>query len=197
MEQKPWVRKYVHALKKKDRLEILEEAIASEGMSPDNELRKKLMEARYQKREGQDIDLFIRGWMSFYYLQNTLHSFFGKRRVKKELDAIRSDWQLELCREYGEAGAQVLYEEFCNMSLVYFDLCQRDKSYSSIILGIGRMKDSSLIAKIAKDVYTLAYVLPQETGTTEDFALFAKAATDMFCEQYEEQKEYLLNKIRA
>lgn len=195
-EQKAWVRKYVRETGEKARKQILDEAIEAEGLSPENELRKKLFEARYLHRNDQLVDTFIRGWMSFYYLQNTSHSLFRKKRVEKDLASIRSDWKLALCEEYGEVGRQVLYEELCNMMLVYFGLCHSDRTYSAVLLGMGRMKDDSLIGKISKDVYTLAYQLPKETGTEEEFAVFTRAATDMFCEKYDAQKGYLLDKIR-
>ena len=66
------------------------------------------------------------------------------------------------------------------MTRLYLKLCKDDKSYSSILLGIGRMKDSSLVNKIAKDVYTLAYEIPQITNTVDVFRIFTKAATDTF-----------------
>ena len=84
-----------------------------------------------------------------------------------------------------------LYQELCNMTRLYLKLCKDDKTYSSIILGLGRMKDASLVQKMARDVFTLAYEIPRQTGLEEDFRLFTKAATDTFFEVYPDDKGLL------
>ena len=41
MEERDWVTKYYRELEREKRQEILEQAIAQEGMGPDKEVRKK------------------------------------------------------------------------------------------------------------------------------------------------------------
>lgn len=198
MEEKQWVERYYRELDRAKRAQILEEAVASEGMTPENELRRKLLDARYSENNGQMVDYFIRGWMNMYFLKSSSKSFFGpsKKKTRRELDSIRSDWQMDLAEQYGEDGRRVLYEEFCNMTLVYMSLCHTDKNYGSILLGIGHMKDESLVAKIARDIYTLAYEVPDQTDTAEEFRLFTEAATAMFCEKYSSQQNELMDRVR-
>ena len=182
MRETTWVEQYYLEVDKEQTKEILDEGIEEEGMTPENELRTKLWEVRYsrQAKETAEVDHYIRGWMSMYYLKHSSKGFFSKKNYNKEKDQILKDWGVDIAREYGEAGEKVLYQELCNMTRLYLKLCKDDKSYSSILLGIGRMKDSSLVNKIAKDVYTLAYEIPQITNTVDVFRIFTKAATDTF-----------------
>ncbi|MGN0362462.1 MAG: DUF6553 family protein [Bilifractor sp.] len=195
MERKQWVERYMRELDCQKRKEILDQALAEEGNAPDNELRARLLESRYGKRNAQNVDYFIRGWMSMYYVNTTARGFFARKRIEKEKASVLSDWKVEMIQEYGEIGKEVLYEELFNMTMLYFHLCETDKNYGSIILGLGHMKDESLISKIAGEVYRLAYETPRVMGAEEEFALFTKAATDAYCEKYSNQQEYLMNKV--
>ncbi|MBR0398335.1 MAG: hypothetical protein IJI10_08700 [Eubacterium sp.] len=186
--EKQWERDYYRELKREKRKAILDAAILEEGMSPENELRVKLLESRYGKKleKGQSVDYFIRGWMTLQFLANARKSFGFKRKVRKELASVKADWQLDLAAEYGEAGQKVLYQEFCQLTRVYLDLCQRDRNYGAILFGVGRIKEETLQSKIGRDIYTIAYEIPQEIDAVEDLKLFTDAAartlTDVFPE---------------
>ncbi|MBQ2626953.1 MAG: hypothetical protein IJG17_04150 [Eubacterium sp.] len=186
--EKQWEREYYRELKREKRKSILDAAILEEGMSPENELRSRLLEVRYGKKleKGQSVDYFIRGWMTLRFLANSSKSLFFKRKNKRELESLRADWQFDLAAEYGETGQKVLYQEFCQLTRVYLDLCQKDKNYGSILFGIGHIKEDSLMGKIGRDIYTVAYEVPQEYGVAEELRLFTDAAsrtlTDVFPE---------------
>ena len=186
--EKQWEREYYRELKREKRKSILDAAILEEGMSPENELRSRLLEVRYGKKleKGQSVDYFIRGWMTLRFLANSSKSLFFKRKNKRELESLRADWQFDLAAEYGETGQKVLYQEFCQLTRVYLDLCQKDKNYGSILFGIGHIKEDSLMGKIGRDIYTVAYEVPQEYGVAEELRLFKDAAsrtlTDVFPE---------------
>ena len=71
MEERLWVEEYKKEFDKKRRKEILDAAIESEGLSPENELRLKLYEARYISAKGDvEVDTFMRGWMNMYFMAN-------------------------------------------------------------------------------------------------------------------------------
>ncbi|MBQ9321339.1 MAG: hypothetical protein IJ239_03125, partial [Eubacterium sp.] len=171
--EKQWEREYYRELKREKRKRILDAAILEEGMSPENELRSRLLEVRYGKKleKGQSVDYFIRGWMTLRFLANSSKSLFFKRKNKRELESLRADWQFDLAAEYGETGQKVLYQEFCQLTRVYLDLCQKDKNYGSILFGIGHIKEDSLMGKIGRDIYTVAYEVPQEYGVAEELRL--------------------------
>ncbi|MBQ9061230.1 MAG: hypothetical protein IJ121_00175 [Eubacterium sp.] len=186
--EKQWERDYYRELKREKRKAILDAAILEEGMSPENELRAKLLESRYGKKleKGQSVDYFIRGWMTLQFLANARKSFGFKRKARKELASVKADWQFDLAAEYGETGQKVLYQEFCQLTRVYLDLCQRDRNYGAILFGVGRIKEETLQNKIGRDIYTISYEIPQEIGAVEELKLFTDAAartlTDVFPE---------------
>lgn len=199
MEEKAWVEKYYEETDREIRKEILDQGIAQEGMTRENEIRMKFWESRYETREKDQvvIDRFIRGWMGMSYLNTSSRSFLGRKKMDREKQKILEDWSMELAESYGEKGQEALYHEFCNMTRLYLKLCQEDKSYSSLILGIGTMKKESLINKIAQEIFTLAYAVPRYTGTEELFSGFTRAATDVFYETFPRNRDLLERRIRG
>ncbi len=195
MAENLWVEQYRREPEKEDRKEILDKAIAEEGLTEENALRLQFFEARYEENKKVKIDHFIRGWMSLAYVENESNSFFGKNRVKKEIAKIRSDFLLDLAKEHGEMGQRVLYDEFYNTARLYISLCQDDKSYNSILLGLGRMKPAKLIAKIAADLHHVSYEIPEKVGLQEELKPFREALTEAFCDAYNKQKNLLLDRI--
>ena len=186
-----WEREYYRQLKRDARKKILEEAIAAEGMSPANELRQKLLEARYGKKlsDGNAVDYFVRGWMTLCYLNNSSSSVFGRKKRERDIQSLRDDWQFALMKEYGEIGKKVLYQEMRNLVLLYIDLCKNDKNYGAILLGIGRMKEGTLLTKIGKDLFAIAYEVPRSIGIEDELREFTKAVTDVFCEEYPDRAD--------
>ena len=197
MSEKLWVQQYMREPESWKRKEILDQAIAEEGMTPDNELRLKLWEKRYVKQNDREIDTFIRGWVNLNFLESSGKGLFSKNRIEKDKQKILEDWQVALAAEYGETGRQVLYEEFFNLSRLYIKLCEEDKQYNSVLLGLGTMKKEKLVRKIAADVFNAAYNVPNRHNMKEDLALFTKAATEAFYEVYDRDKDMLNGLVRG
>ena len=196
MAENLWVEQFRRETEKEDRIEILDKAIAEEGLTEENKLRKQVLETRYEENQKTKIDHFIRGWMTLAYLENETRSFFGKNRIKKEILKIRSDLMLDFAKEHGEMGQRVLYDEYYNTARLYMGLCEEDKSYSSILLGLGRMKPAKLIAKIAADLYHVSCEIPRTIGMEEELKVFREALTEAFCDAYSKQKNLLLDRFR-
>lgn len=196
MERKAWVNSYMSELNRSKRREILDKAIEEEGLSPENELRKKLWESRYGHQADGEVDYFIRGWMSMFYLGTSAKGLFAARKIAREKAAIRSDWKMDLAAGYGSTGETVLYEELYNMARLYIDLCRHDRTYSSYLLGLGTLNEDALSGKIAKDIYQTAFVTAEEIGTGDEFAVFRKAAADAFCDVYPNEKHLLQKHVR-
>ena len=199
MAENLWIEQYRREPEKEDRLEILEKAIAEEGLTEENALRRQFFEARYEENKAKKlkIDHFIRAWMSLAYLDNESKSFFGTKRIEKEITKIRSDFLLDLAKEHGETGQKVLYDEFYNTARLYMSLCEDDKSYNSILLGLGRMKPAKLVAKIAADLYHVSYEIPKTVGMEEELKPFREALTEAFCDAYSKQKHLMLDRVRG
>ena len=66
-----------------------------------------------------------------------------------------------------------------------------------MILGLGKMSKDSLLGKMAREIYTMAYEIPQEMGMEEELQLFTKAATDVFYEMFPKNRNLLEVKIRG
>ncbi|MCF0146690.1 MAG: hypothetical protein HUJ73_08915 [Eubacterium sp.] len=196
MMEKLWVKQYMRETKPKQRKAILEQAIADEGMMPDNELRQKIAEKRYTVVDHNDADLFLRGWLTLHFMENLKNTAFNRKRIQREKGKILSDWQFPTAKEYGEIGDQVLYEELFNMTKLYIELCTEDKHYKSIILGLGTMSKEKLRYKIAKDVYNVAFAIPKRLAFADEVGALADAARDAYCEVFDEEKEFLLELIR-
>lgn len=187
--EREWERSYCFETKTSKRKKMLEEAIETWGMSPENELRKKLFDARYGKTGDQNVDYFIRGWMALKFAGANNKGFFGRKRFQKELTGVLSDWKFSFPEKYGALGEKLLYQELSNMTCVYLKLCREDSHYNSILLGIGRMKEADLAGKIARDIYNIAYEIPKECNMEKEFSLFREAAVDVFLEEFPEQSE--------
>lgn len=198
MLEKEWVRNYYDETDRPKRKTILDKGIEEDGMTPENELRLHLYEARYGDSEtaGREVDYFIRGWMTLEYLKSTSKFFLTKRKVSKEIATVREDWQFAKAAEYGEAGAEILYRELCNLARLYIQICRRDKAYGSFLFGIGRVKDSTLSKRVFDDIYRMAYELPHNMELVEEFAPFTKAATLTFCQEFPEETDRFYAKLK-
>ena len=62
----------------------------------------------------------------------------------------------------------------------YMDLCEKDKNYNSVLCGLITIKKDSAKAKLQRDIYETAILLPQEIGLEEDLDLLTKAAREMY-----------------
>lgn len=172
--------RYRNTLDRKERRQILADLIAEQGLTPENELRQSLLDARYDTQKGQDVDRFLYGWI---VMGMASHRMGGGGRRKDCQEALDT-WQASKVAEYGEAGRAVWQDELYNVVLLYIDLCQKDKNYNSILWGIGTIKEDSRIAKVAKEVARLAYGVPKDAGMTEEFAPFTAAAREAFLAMY-------------
>ena len=153
--------------------------------------------ARYRKQGGREVDTFVRGLMNLMYIDNVGQGLFARKRVEKEKQKILEDWQMALAAQYGETGEQVLYEELFNTVRLFMLLCEDDKTYGSVLLGLGRMNKEKLTAKIARDVFRMAYEIPRKHEISKEVAVFTRAATDAYCEMYDRRKNLLLDLISS
>ena len=197
MAENLWVEQYRREPEKEERKEILDKAIAEEGLTEENALRKQFFEERYEQAKSGNIDHFIRGWMSLAYLENEKNSFFAKNRIKKEVDRIRADFNLDLAAKHGEMGQRVLYDEFYNTARLYMNLCEEDRTYGAILLGLGRMKPARLIAKIALDFFRVSYEIPHAVGMEKELEGFREALTEAFCDAHDKYKHLLLDRFKG
>ena len=173
-----WIAEYKKETDRARRKAILDREREAHGGTPEFEIREKIWKARYDKKKGMNIDYGIRGWVNLQSAKRRIYLPGEKTRLRREIDGIKNDWQFPLCAEYGEVGEKALYDELFNISLFYFDLCEKDKTYNSVLLGLGHISDERRSVKIAKEVKEITETIPENLGITEEFAPFINAAKE-------------------
>ena len=182
-----WISEYKKETDRARRKVILDREREAHSGDAEFEIREKIWKARYDKKNGMDVDYGIRGWMNLQSAKRRIYLPGERRRLRKELDGVKADWQFPLCAEYGEIGDKALYDELFNISLFYYDICERDKTYNSIVLGLGHISDERRVDKIAREVREITVTIPETLEVTEEFEPFIKAAQDAFRYKFPDQ----------
>ena len=193
-----WPAAYYETRDAWERRRLLEMSLEG-GLDPEKDkIRRVLWEIRYPEIEGKSNDknnglqdTFLRAWMTFSFASDRVKSRFARNGLLKELKKELSIMGPEVVREFGDAGEAVLYDELYHMSGLYLELCSEDRGYGSIILGLGKMKKESFVAKVAGEVYAVGYKVPRALGLEEECRLLTKAATEAFYDKFLNYEEYL------
>lgn len=177
-----WLEGYNMSTTGQEKKQFLDMGLA-EDASPENMLRKKLWEIRYtQKGKVTGYDSFMALWMELGYEQKQMGHFFGKGRAKKKLAKLADGFMF--AEGTSESLKDVLFKEYVNLVAVYISLCQKDKNYKSIILGVGSMKEESLVYKIAEDVYNTGCGAAILCGMTEEYEPLMRATKAAFLQAF-------------
>ena len=177
-----WLEGYNMSITGEEKKRYLDLGLA-EDASPENLLRKKLWEVRYtQKGKVTGYDSFMALWMELGYEQKQMGHFFFKGRTKKKMMKLAEGFMFS--EGTTEALQDVLFKEYVNLVAVYISLCQKDKNYKSIVLGVGTMKDESLLYKIAEDVYNTGCGAAILSGMTEQYELLMRASKAAFLDAF-------------
>lgn len=177
---------YFETTDKEERRNILDRIKAKGEDEEFVRICEELYDHRYVSREKkvQNIDYAIRGWVNMKFLPEVARGWFSKKGLRAKVDEILDDLGYNVCAKYGVRGREILYKDLCNAIRVYIKLCQSDKGYSSILFGIGRIKQDKLIAKMGHDIVTVSYSIPKEIGMIKEFEALAQAAKTAFVETY-------------
>lgn len=197
MDIREWEGKYYSEFDKNDRKELLDERIATGESTQELELTKKLFDIRYtpQKKEPADVDHMLRAMMQLKFI-NSNNSGFFKRFPKKEVESVYRDLGKETAESYGEAGRRIWYRELNHLGKTFLSINQGDRGYTSYIWGMGQLKDSQIKVKLAKDIYLIAYEVPQELNITKELEVFTAAVTAAYNETFPKDTKILGNMIR-
>ncbi len=168
-------------LKRKD---LLEKSISLGEDLENNEIRRRLWEIRYENKaeSGTDAraDGFLALWMILEFNRNAGGKLFGakgaRKDVKKQLEKLRFHEFLT----GDERHQELLYRECCHLVKMYMELCESDKSYTSILCGIMSMNAEKAKAKLQKDIHETAVLLPPVLGMEKELEILTKAAREMY-----------------
>ncbi|MDO4616505.1 MAG: hypothetical protein Q4B03_03480 [Lachnospiraceae bacterium] len=181
-----WQERFYHETEREDREEIFEQGLKEEGTTRENEFRQKLWNLRYapNKRDKSEVDHFFRGFLTLDNLGRTKPGFFNGKYIRREIASLRSIWGLDLAEEYGELGKTLHYEEMKHLARTYITICQDDKNFSTMILGVGKLSKDKLAEKIADKVFFLARVVPGMHHCEKTVEPFADAMIEVYFEMY-------------
>ena len=118
--------------------------------------------------------------MTLEFNRNAGHKIFGPGKAQKEILKELDDVKFREIRAKSPLHEELLYKECKQLVKFYMDLCEKDKNYNSILCGLVTIKKDSAKAKLQRDIYETAILLPQEIGLEEDLDLLTKAAREMF-----------------
>ena len=122
------------------RKQLLETSIAQGEEPENNEIRKKIWEIRYNDKAetGGDAraDGFLALWMILEFNRNAGNKFFGARGARKDIEKQLKKLQFQEFANGGERERELLYRECCHLVKTYMELCESDKSYTSMLCGI-------------------------------------------------------------
>ncbi len=177
---------YFETTNKEERAEILSRIKETEGDSDFVKICEELYDSRYISKEKNvtNIDYGIRGWVNIKFLPEVARGWFTKKKLDTRVREILDDMGYSVCEKYGALGREIWFKELCNVVRLYIELCHTDKSYSTIIFGIGKMKKERLTSKICADLVTITYSIPREIGMLDKFEQLAEAAKTAFVEKY-------------
>lgn len=167
-------------VKRDQMLKLAEE----EGEDKRIELRRKLFGARYDEKDGQPIDYYIRGFINLKFLKRRFYFPGEKKIMRRDIADVERDWQFPLCSGYGDIGDEALYDELYNLALLYMELCEKDKTFNSVILGLFSITKERREQKIGQDLYDAAVAVPERLDVVDEMKIMTKAFTDAYRNRY-------------
>ena len=182
-----WPEAYYATTEREERLQLLKVRLQSKEADEKDKIRQKMWELRYQKRDKmpEGVDYFIRSWMEMFFISKKMGKMFHKKESHaKDLVQIKKDFGFELAKAYGAIGEEVLYEELRHGVGLYIKLCQTDRQYGSLLMGIMKMKPKDLVVKIGNELHRLAVEVPKYLEQEEEFSLLTKATKEAFWMEY-------------
>lgn len=185
-----WPSSYYHLEEPMERKALLDLAIESEIDPVGNEIRLLLWNRRYPKGEKlaakgkMVLDMFVRTWMLLDVTSGRLNSRFRHKKLLKDTKKQLEFLGLDVIETYGKKGIRILYEEMYQLVYYYMKLCAEDRTYGTIILGLGKLNQELYAKKVAENIYRVCYKVPDVLGLQNEFAILQMAAQDAYSEMF-------------
>lgn len=168
---------------------LLEQSIAA-GEEPEaNSIRKELWEIRYSEAVDQNsrADGYLKLWMAMEFNRDAGRRWFGQRSARKEIMKNLDLLKFQEIQEKSELHKELLYRECWHLVNLYMNLCVHDKTYNSMICGIMTMNSDSSKAKLQRDIYETAIVLPRELKMEAELGLIMEAAREAYKDHFPDE----------
>ena len=182
----PTIAQYYRETDPAKRKELLEQAIAEEGATEENQARREIWDARYSMKSdlGGQADGYLKFWMTIEFNRTSGNRWFtskgARKGLQKELDQVHFH---ELAAK-SELHRELIYRECEHLVKLYMDLCQTDKSYNTTIFGLIHIKEDSAKAKVQRDIRETAVELPANLGMEAELGIITRAAREIYRQYY-------------
>lgn len=180
----PTIAAYYREADPMKRKALLEQSIEAGEEPEKNAIRKELWDIRYQGESelGKDTraDGYLGLWMILEFNRDAGKRLFGGKGARKEIVKTLEKLRFKETMEKSELHKELLYRECCHLVKLYMELCEKDKSYNSVLCGILTISSDNAKKKLQRDVYETAVVLPSSIGMESELAMITQAAKEMY-----------------
>lgn len=178
----PTIAQYYKETDPAKRRELLDQIIAEEGNTEENQARKEIWDARYCMKSdlGGQADGYLKFWMTIEFNRSSGNRLFGSKGARRDLQKELDQVHFRELAQKSDLHRELVYRECEQLVKMYMDLCQTDKSYNTILCGLITMKKEDVKAKIQNDIYETTVKVPQTLEMEEELALLTKAARKVF-----------------
>lgn len=180
----PTIAEYYREADPMKRKALLEKSIQAGEEPEENAIRQELWNIRYQDASevGKDTraDGYLGLWMVMEFNRDSGRRFLGGKSARKEIVKTLEKLRFKEIAEKSELYKELLYRECCHLVKLYMELCEKDKSYNSVLCGIIHMSSDSSKKKLQRDIYETAILLPPSIGMEQELAMITKAAKEMY-----------------
>lgn len=188
----PLLAKYYKETDPMKRLKYLEQSIA-EGEEPEaNAVRKELWEIRYSEKgeaKGTRADGFFKLWMELEFCKGQTKRIFNFGTPTKHLEKILKKLQFAELQEKSPLHREMLYRECCHLVYTYMELCEKDKTYNSMLCGIMSIGEEQSRLKLMGDIRYVALVLPEELKMQKELGIITEACREMYKKYFPDEDE--------
>lgn len=189
----PFLEKYYQETDPLRRLKYLEKSI-EEGEEPEaNAVRKELWDIRYSEKaqgeaKGNRADGFFKLWMELEFCKGQTKKIFNFGTSTKHLKRIMKKLQFPEIQDKSPLHKEMLYLECCHLVETYMDLCEKDKTYNSMLCGLLTIKEDDAKEKLMNDIKYIALVLPGELKMENELEILTKACREMYKKHFEDEE---------
>lgn len=187
----PTIAQYYKEHEPMKRKALLDQAIQSGEDAEANAIRKEIWEIRYSGTSELGpqtrADGFLALWMTMEFNRDASKRLFGWKSARKEIVKKLDKLHFPEIQEKSPLHKELLYRECCHMVKMYMELCQKDKSYNSMLCGLITINSDTVAAKIKKDIYETALEVPTAIKMEKELGVIMEAAKEVYEEFFPEE----------